>query len=90
MAKHSKKKRPRMDLVLYWRKKLSAIAGEISDREVSTLARLIRHPGLGEHEKYLVLEGAILDIYFDRLTAREEERREQRKRDAVRKKAEAS
>lgn len=77
----SKKKRKRdADLVVRWKGKVSRIIGQGSDGEVNELVRLIMHKRLSNDQKYLVLEGAIFEVWGQRLADREEERRTRRQK----------
>jgi len=76
-----KKKRNRnRDLVVLWKGKVSRVLGQGSDSEVMLLARLVMHKAMTHEEKYLVLEGAIFEVWGQRLADREEEAKARRKR----------
>ncbi len=74
------KKRTKRDLVALWRGKVSRVIGQGSDQEIRVLVNLVWHKHLTHEEKYLILEGAIFDVWSNRLVDREAEALERRKR----------
>ena len=69
------KKRTKRDLVALWRGKVSRVIGQGSDQEIRVLVNLVWHKHLTHEEKYLILEGAIFDVWSNRLVDREAEAR---------------
>lgn len=75
------KKQRKRNLMALWQGKVRKVIEQCSGPEVNVLRRLIWHKGMTNEQKYLILDGAIFDVWSEREADREEEAKARRTRE---------